>query len=194
VSANTVTLEFAAPRPQGRRMDKREDAREASRDLARAAEPLRRSLAQFFRRRILEHSEVEDLVQETFARIVARDSTRPVENLSAYVFQTAASVLADRNRRRVVRHATDHVAFDASRHAEAELDASRILIGREDLQALVAALLSLPERTRAIFVLHRLDGRKYRDIGAQLGISVSAVEKHMLRAMEHLSDAFEEPQ
>jgi RNA polymerase sigma-70 factor (ECF subfamily) len=175
-------------------MDKREDAREASRDLARAAEPLRRSLAQFFRRRILEHSEVEDLVQETFTRVVARDSTRPVENLSAYVFQTAASVLADRNRRRVVRHATDHVAFDASRHAEAELDASRILIGREDLQALVAALLSLPERTRAIFVLHRLDGRKYRDIGAQLGISVSAVEKHMLRAMEHLSDAFEEPQ
>jgi RNA polymerase sigma factor (sigma-70 family) len=117
-----------------------------------------------------------------------------VENLSAYVFQTAASVLADRNRRRVTRHANDHVAFDSSRHGEADFDASRILIGREDLRALMAALLSLPARTRTIFILHRLDGRKYRDIGAQLGISPSAVEKHMLRAMEHLIDVFEEPQ
>jgi len=194
VSANAVTLEFAVPWRQCWRMDKRDDDREAGRDLARAAEPLRRSLARFFRRRILEQWEVEDLVQETFARILARDSTQPVENLSAYVFQTAASVLADRNRRRVARHANDHVVFDANCHGEDDFDASRILVGREDLRALVAALLSLPERTRTIFVLHRLDGRKYRDIGAQLGISVSAVEKHMLRAMQHLSDIFEEPQ
>ncbi len=174
-------------------MDERDEARETSGKLAQAAEPLRRSLERYFRRRILESADVEDLVQETFARIVARNSTQPVENLGAYVFQTAASVLADRNRRRVVRHAADHVVFDASRHGDDDFDAGRILIGREDLGAVVAALLSLPERTRTIFILHRLNGRKYRDIGAQLGISVSAVEKHMLRALQHLSAAFEEP-
>jgi RNA polymerase sigma-70 factor (ECF subfamily) len=48
-------------------------------------------------------------------------------------------------------------------------------------------LLSLPERTRTIFVLSRLEGCGYREIGSRLGISVSAVEKQMARATHHLT-------
>jgi RNA polymerase sigma factor (sigma-70 family) len=166
------------------------DAIDPSRALAREAEPLRHSLARYFGRRIRDAAEVEDLVQEVFARIVARDSTQPVEHLGGYVFQTAASVLADRRRRRAVRHADFHVAFDPDRHGDQDFDADRILSGKQDLRAATAALLSLPVRTRTIFVLHRLEGCKYRDIAAQLGISVSAVEKHMVRAVQHLSSAF----
>ncbi|HEX8469309.1 MAG TPA: sigma-70 family RNA polymerase sigma factor [Allosphingosinicella sp.] len=155
--------------------------------LARQAGPLRQSLARFFRRRVPDQAEVDDLVQEVFTRVVARDSSNPVEHLGGYVFQTAASVLADRARRRFARHAEDHVEFDPDQHAERDLDAERLLSGREDLRAATAALLSLPERTRTIFVLHRLEGLGYREIGGRLGISVSAVEKHMARAVRHLA-------
>ena len=45
-----------------------------------------------------------------------------------------------------------------------------------------AAIERLPERTRTVFLMHRFAGLKYRDIGTRLGISVSAVEKHIARA------------
>jgi RNA polymerase sigma factor (sigma-70 family) len=164
------------------------EAIDSSRALAREAGPLRQSLARYFGRRISDASEVDDLVQEVFIRIVARDSTQPVLHLGGYVFQTAASVLADRGRRRTVRQADAHVTFDDERHTDQDFDADRILMGKQDLHAATAALLSLPVRTRTIFVLHRLEGCKYRDIGARLGITVSAVEKHMARAIQHLSE------
>ncbi len=155
--------------------------------LAREAAPLRRLLTRFFQRRVRETADVEDLVQEVFARIVARDNTRPVENLGGYVFQTAASVLADRGRRRWSRHADAHEEFDPEHHGGEALDPERVLSGKESLRAATAALLSLPERTRTIFVLHRLEGYKHREIAAQLGISVSAVEKQIIRAVQHLA-------
>jgi RNA polymerase sigma-70 factor (ECF subfamily) len=166
-----------------------DDALGSGAALAREAEPLRQSLTHYFRRRIRDRAEVEDLVQEVFARILARSSAEPVEHLAGYVFQTAASVLADRSRRRAVRQADHHVAFDPDRHAARAIDAARALEAKQDLRSATAALLELPDRTRAVFVLHRLEGRRYREIGEQLGISVSAVEKHMVRAVQHLSAA-----
>lgn len=170
----------------------RDTADAGGRALALEAQSLRGSLALYFRRRVRDQAEVDDLVQEVFTRIVARRDGAAVENLSGYVFQTAASVLADRGRRRTTRHADAHVAFDPDRHGEADIDPSRIVLGREDLQRATAALLTLPERTRAIFVLHRLEGQRCREIAKAFGISVSAVEKHMMRAVQHLSAALKD--
>jgi RNA polymerase sigma-70 factor (ECF subfamily) len=141
----------------------------------------------YFRRRLRDDSDVEDLVQDVFARIVTRDSTEPIANLGGYVVKIASSVIADRARRRAVRHSDSHVPFDPDFHASEEIDPERVLGGKEDLNAAVAALLSLPERTRTVFVLRRLEGYSYREIAAHLGISVSAVEKHLVRALQHLS-------
>lgn len=146
----------------------------------------RAALVHYFRRKHADTTELEDLAQEVFVRIAGRQSTERVANVGAYVFQTAASVLSDRHRRRTVRHADDHIAFDSARHDEADLDASRIVEGRQDLRAVIALLHALPERTRTIFLLRRLDGQPYADIAVQMGLSVSAVEKHMLRATRHL--------
>jgi RNA polymerase sigma-70 factor (ECF subfamily) len=159
--------------------------------LARNAEPVRRWLIHFFRRRVRNEADVEDLVQDVFARIVARDSSEPVTHLGAYVMKTASSVIADNARRRAVRHADLHVPFDPDLHAGEEIGPERVLSGREELDAAAAALLSLPERTRTVFVLRRLEGYRYRDIADHLGISVSAVEKHLVKALRHLTDELE---
>jgi RNA polymerase sigma-70 factor (ECF subfamily) len=165
------------------------DSLDAGRALARKAEVLRGSLSLYFRRRVTEAADVDDLVQEVFARIIARNAAAPVANLEGYVFQTAASVLADRGRRRTVRQAPAHVPFEPDQHGGTDLDPGRIVEGREDLRRVTAALLTLPERTRTVFVLHRLEGRGYRDIALVFGISVSAVEKHMMRAIRRLAAA-----
>jgi RNA polymerase sigma factor (sigma-70 family) len=156
---------------------------------ARDTIALRAALARYFRARIGDPIEAEDLVQEVFARIAARKGDAPIVNLSGYMFQTAASLLTDRARRRGARRAEAHVPIDPDRHADLEPDPYRVLAGKEDLRIATAALQALPVRTRTIFVLHRLDGMKYRDVATQLGISVSAVEKHMVRAVQHISAA-----
>jgi RNA polymerase sigma factor (sigma-70 family) len=154
--------------------------------LAEAAGSVRSWLTRYFRRRIQNYAEIEDMVQDVFARMVARDSPEPVEHLGGYILKTASSVLADRARFRST-HGGQHVAFDSDLHGEEDLDPVRILGGREELHAATACLLGLPERTRAVFILRRLEGWKFRDIATHLGISVSAVEKHMVRAIQQLS-------
>jgi RNA polymerase sigma-70 factor (ECF subfamily) len=153
--------------------------------------PVRGWLTRYFQRRVRNSAEVEDMVQDVFARMVARDSAEPVEHLGGYISKTAASVLADRARRRSSHGAGLHVAFDSELHGEEPIDPERILGGRQDLHTATAALLSLPERTRTVFILRRLEGKKFREIAAHLNISVSAVEKHMLRAIQHLTQEME---
>jgi RNA polymerase sigma-70 factor (ECF subfamily) len=170
-------------------MDFSGEQREASAQLGDNARPLRQSLARYFARRLRNASDVDDLVQEVFARVVSRDSTTPIGHLGKYLHQTAASVLADYARRRSARRAEAHVPFDPALHGETDFDPERIVAGKQDVATATAALLSLPERTRRIFLLRRLDGVPAREVADRLGISVSAVEKHMVRAARHLGNA-----
>jgi RNA polymerase sigma-70 factor (ECF subfamily) len=183
-------VDFAAAIDHNDRVAGDDDLTDPKVAMAREERELRIGLTRYFRSRIRDSAEVEDLVQEVFTRIAARKSGEPVEHLHRYVFQTAASVLTDRLRRRGARKAEAHVPFDPERHGDADMDPHRTLSGKEDLRAVTAALYALPVRTRTIFVLHRLEGLKYREIAAQLGISVSATEKHMVRAVEHLAATF----
>jgi RNA polymerase sigma factor (sigma-70 family) len=169
-------------------------AEEASVDhamLAQHAGSVRSWLARWFARRVRDQAEVEDMVQDVFARIAARNSTEPVEHLGGYVLKTAWTVMADRGRRRVSHMTALHIPLNDEMHGDEEIDPERVLVGREDLRAATAALLSLPERTRTVFILRRLEGWRHKEIAARLGISVSAVEKHMVRAIQHLAAEME---
>jgi RNA polymerase sigma factor (sigma-70 family) len=150
-------------------------------------EQFRMSLHRYFIRRVRDRGEAEDLVQDVFVRLARRGGLGDVVNLSGYIFETAASVLQDRARRRQVRAADAHDTFDNERHAGEDFAPDRVLNGKERLRLVSAALLELPERTRHIFVLRRLDGMRYNDIASRFGISVSAVEKHMQRAVAFLA-------
>ncbi|TCM16481.1 RNA polymerase sigma-70 factor (ECF subfamily) [Novosphingobium sp. PhB165] len=146
----------------------------------------RQSLLRHFGRRFSETCELEDMVQEVFVRLIRRGGVASLENLQAYVFETASSVLNDRLRRMRTRHETAHEPFDADLHANVDFSPEDVLLGKERLARATAALLELPERTRVIFVLRRLEGMRFQDIASRLGISVSAVEKHMQRAIAHM--------
>jgi RNA polymerase sigma-70 factor (ECF subfamily) len=139
-------------------------------------------------RRVRDRTEIDDMVQQVFERLLKRGDVTGMDRLSGYVFQTASSVLADHGRRRRSRHADAHDEFDESAHGDVDFSPEHVLLGRERLARATAILLELPERTRVIFVLRRLEGMKYLDIAARLGISVSAVEKHMERAVARLMD------
>lgn len=145
----------------------------------------RPALMAFFMRRAASHGDAEDMTQELFAKL-ATSHTGPMDNADAYIFQMAANLLRDRGRRERVR-----ANFRASVHAGAgdleSLDPARVLLARESLGEVSDALRELPERTRAIFLLFRLEGMKQSELAALYGVSVSAVQKHIFKAMTHLT-------
>jgi len=107
-------------------------------------------------------------------------------HFEAYLFRTARSVLADRHRRRVARRADAHYALDEDHDPSDEADALRTLLAREKLARVTRVINRLPERTRMVFVFSRLEGMRYAEIAKRMNISVSAVQKHMLRAIDAL--------
>lgn len=160
-------------------------------DTARAmSQRFRPALIAFFLRRIRNHSEAEDLTQEVLLRVAQRGAAIDASRPDAYVFQIAANLLKDRGRRQRVR-AAYQAGFAATEGTWVEeLDPARVLQAKQSLSTVLAALRELPERTRTIFVLFRLENMKQRDIADMLGISVRTVEQHVVRASVHLRDRF----
>lgn len=155
-------------------------------EFSRHGEALRGALRRFVTRHINDISEVDDLVQDTFLRIVRRGHVEELENFQAYAFQTAASVIKDRLRRRKVRDADNHISFEPEAHGGEVPSAEASYLAREALRRTTLTLMELPELTRHVFVLRRIEGLPYKEIGLRLGISVSAANKHMVRAIQHL--------
>ena len=144
------------------------------------------ALTRFSQRRILEHADVDDLVQEVFLRLSRRGDLTDITNIGGYIFQTAANVLKDRLRHRMSRQANDHNFLTDQQIDDTAFSPERVLVGKETLNHLSAALAELPDRTQMIFVLCRLEGMQYAEVAKKLGISVSSVDKHMAKAMDHL--------
>ena len=141
-------------------------------------------LRRFFSRRLRGGADVDDLVQEVCMRLVRRGNLDDVTHVQAYVFQTANSVLKDYLRRNLVRCSAEHTAQNDTLEDE-DASAERVLIGKQAVGQFASALLELPERTRVIFILSRFDELDYRTIAGLQGISVSAVEKHIAKALAH---------
>jgi RNA polymerase sigma factor (sigma-70 family) len=171
-------------RPPSGRDGKRDTSQQ---ELAERVYALRGALSQYFGRRVTDASEVDDLVQDVFVRMLRRGALAHSDQLVAYVFQTARSVLVDRDRRRRTRQADRHVALDPDAHADIAPGPEAGLLAREALRASSLALMDLPERTRTIFLLRRLEGMSFSEIARRLGISVSLAEKHVLLAARHLA-------
>jgi len=134
-------------------------------------------------------AEVDDLVQDVAMRMHARRDGHPIDNIEGYLFQTAHSVLADRGRRATSRCQSQHESFEDRHHPVEDRSPARVLEGREQWTLLLAAIEELPARSRQAFVLHRFEEMQYAAIALHMGITVSAVEKHIMKAIRHLAAA-----
>lgn len=152
---------------------------------------LRRDLIAYLQRRD-RAGEVEDVVQEAFVRFhraghdLAGTDARPLLFVIARNIQLDGWKSAGRERAR--RAADDiHDLDEGPRAISSETPAAdQRLIGRQDLAAVAAVIRTLPPKTRDAFLLHRFEGRTYRQIADRLDVSVSMVEKHIAEALRQL--------
>ena len=129
--------------------------------------------------------EAEDLLQELFVRLETQ-AIGPVGEPRAYLYRMADNLFLDRRRAETRRAAREQRWGEQD--SEPRPTPERELQGRERLAMVSAALSALPERTVEIFRRFRLDGESQRAIGESLGISLSAVEKHLQRAYRTVVD------
>ncbi len=139
-------------------------------------------------------ADAEDLVQDSFVRLLQASATEAPDNPRAWLYRTGANLAADAYDHRQVRERVhvdwpeyadevpDHPA-DPARHVEAS----------QQLRHVWAALQRLPEPCRQAFLLNRLDGMSQRAIAAHLGIGEKTVERHILRALEACRRALHPP-
>lgn len=145
----------------------------------------RPALMAFFLRRVRSHAEAEDLTQEVFARLLGNGEWSAKAS-DAYVFQIAANLLRDGARRNKVREGYRETFGMLDENRVELLDPSRIASGQDALAALIGGLEELPERTRSIFTLYRIENMDMGVIAETFGISKSAVKKQVMKAMAAL--------
>jgi len=157
----------------------------------------RASLLAYFLRRTGSPAEAEDLTQETFARLIGSNTFEAADEAQAFVFRVASNLLRDRARSATRHRRYPTLPLETLGPAEEfepklveGLDPERVLIAKENLSEVLAALDELGERTKNIFILFRLEGMKQKGIAELYGVSLSTVEKHVMAAVVHLAKRF----
>lgn len=151
----------------------------------RLFERYRLPLLKFFSRRTRTPGEAEDLVQDLIRRLMERDDLSDVDEIDAFIFATARNLLKDRARRAAVRERS-HADLAAMGSDIEVLHPERVIQAKQDVVMLMAALAELDEKPRDMFIMHRLDGMKQREIADAYGLSLSSVEKHLRKALAHI--------
>jgi RNA polymerase sigma-70 factor (ECF subfamily) len=162
-----------------------------SSDAQRALEAInaryRDVVRRYFLKRVGNHAEAEDLTQDLMVRLAQRLAQNPIENPEAFLFTTAANLIKDRGRRqRTAGRFLAEMTASRSENFEA-LSPERVLVSKQSLRAILEAQNELEPRVRDVFILHRLEGMKYADIAKLYGLSVSSIEKDIIKALAHLA-------
>ncbi len=135
----------------------------------------------------------EDIIQDLYVKLSALEVEPVVDNPSGYLFRMANNIYLNRLRALKSERSRDHAwqstSFEnigADAIADEPTPEARIT-GRQQIQKLKSAIDALPERTQAIFRLHKLEGLTQTQVAARLDISISSVEKHLATALKTLT-------
>lgn len=142
--------------------------------------PLRR----YFQKKV-GAAEADDLVQEVFLSLQVRGADADIENFEGYLFRMAANAVIQHKRRPGWDWAS-HLDLDDLDGMADDVSPERVLLGKEAVEKVVAALDKLPPRAAQAFFLHRFEEMTYTAIAARMNITNSAVERLIQRALKRL--------
>jgi RNA polymerase sigma factor (sigma-70 family) len=153
-------------------------------------------LRRFIWKRVPDRADAEDILQEVFYEFVeAYRLAKPIEQAGAWLFQVARNRITDFFRKRKPEALTNHPMAFAEDGEELALED---LLPSPDagpeaayargvlLEELDAALDELPEEQRDVFVAHELEGRSFKELAAETGLSLNTLLSRKHRAVLHL--------
>ncbi len=127
----------------------------------------------------------EDVIQSIWFKARGVDSGQPISNPRAYLYRLAANLATDhgRERTRRTRLLAEHYLWGP----DEVLSTEEQVMAQDELQRVLEAAEHLPEPTRTLFRLNRLQGMTQADIARRQGVSVTTVENHVRSALQRLA-------
>lgn len=125
-----------------------------------------------------------DLAQDTFVKIVHSNNVAEIKTPRAFLTTTATRLIIDLLRKRNL----ERKYLEALYHQQANsliATPQQIKESIETLNEIATLLEGLPEKVYRAFLMCRLDGLTYAEIGKELGVSTSMVKQYIARAMVH---------
>ena len=152
----------------------------------------RTDLVRFFTVRLRSVAAAEDLVQDIYVRLSGLENPGEIQNPMAYLYRLGSNLMLDRLRGERRTALRDGVWLDSQttrvggEEVSSEPSAEATVAARQRLALLTAAVAELSPQTQRVFRMHKFEGLSHPEVAAALGISRSAVEKHMMAALKHL--------
>lgn len=153
-------------------------------------------LHNYFYNSLNSHFDADDLLQDLYGRLLSYHQPIRLQSLNAFVHTIALNLLRDRSRRVYSRHLPHTISIDDIDEVdEAEqisidtLDPSRVAGGIEELEQVNHELTNMQLECKKAFCLHRMRGLNYKQIASNMGVTVSMVEKHIMRVTRKLRKA-----
>lgn len=121
----------------------------------------------------------EDLMQDVFVKLWDNCNKVDYDKVKSYIFSIANNMFLNEVKHdNVVRKYNEH-----NKKADTNESPEFIMLEKEFLDKLNRTIKNLPEKQRQVFLMNRIEKKKYKEIAEQLGISVKAVEKRMHQAL-----------
>jgi RNA polymerase sigma-70 factor (ECF subfamily) len=158
-------------------------------DSVRPHEP---ALRAFLSRRFSSLPDHDDLVQETYVRLLRISDPQRLVHARAFLFTIARNVAIDhvrRTRRTPVDRIDDNAEFSLLEPAP---NAAEVLDHAQRHEAMLAALRTLPERCREVMLLRYVDGFSAQEIAVHLGLAAATVRVHLMKGVRDCAQFFRE--
>ncbi|MDB5584732.1 MAG: polymerase subunit sigma-24 [Bradyrhizobium sp.] len=134
----------------------------------------------------VDRQDVDDMLHAAYVRLERYRVDHQVDNIEAFMIRAAHNLATDAHRRRS-KIAEGALETECADMVDLQPLQDEVIQSRNRLLHVRRGIEALPPRTREVFEMHRLDGLKYREIAERLGISQSAVEKHVAKAAMFLA-------
>ena len=131
--------------------------------------------------------DVDDIVQESYFRLIQAKKAGPIHYVKAFLFATARNVALDLLRRKRIVPMENVTEIDRLSVIGEEAGVINSLVRQQELAFLADAIGALPERCRKVLTLRKLYGLSQREIAAQLGIAEHTVEVQVAKGMRRIA-------
>jgi RNA polymerase sigma factor (sigma-70 family) len=166
------------------------DFRERGQWLARNVLPHEALIRSKLRSMCLYDLDIEDVIQEMYARFLNMPSLEGVRYPRQYALLTARSIIIDHVRHSRVVSITSSGNLELLEIPEPDIGVEERLEFQQEIRSVEQALQQLPRLCREILILRRVEGLPQREVARRLKISEKTVEKHMAKAVRLLIGLF----
>jgi RNA polymerase sigma-70 factor (ECF subfamily) len=139
------------------------------------------------------HDDAHDLLQDAFLNLVQAKPAVTRENPGAYLQRIARNLLFNRWKyKKRWRALIDERAIEDYQQVSHWPEQGLHLEAKDMMQQYRRAVDTLPDKTREIFLLHRVDDLSYKEIAGRMHLSIKAIEYHIAAALKHINRALEQ--